>query len=38
MCKALAGGTTIMGEKFITSATIVGGGFRGIAILMCLGL
>jgi hypothetical protein len=38
MCKALVGGTTIMGGRFITSAIVVGGGFKGILVLMHLGL
>jgi hypothetical protein len=38
MRKALVGGTTIMGGRFIIGAAVVGGGFRGIPILMRLGL
>jgi hypothetical protein len=38
MRKAFARGITIMGERLIISAIILGGGFRGIPILMRLGL
>jgi hypothetical protein len=38
MCKALLGSIAIMGGRFIIGAAIVGGGFKGILILMCLGL
>jgi hypothetical protein len=35
MHKALQGNIAIMGGRFITSAAIVGGGFRGISVLVC---
>jgi hypothetical protein len=37
MRKALVGGITIMGGRFIIGAIVVGGGFRGIVVLMRLG-
>jgi hypothetical protein len=37
MCKAFARSIAIMGIRFIIGATLVGGGFRGIPILMHLG-
>jgi len=36
--KAFVRGAAIMGGRFIIDAIVVGGGFRGIPVLMCSGL
>jgi hypothetical protein len=36
--KAFVRGVAIMGGRFIIDAAVVGGGFRGILVLMCSGL